>query len=206
MANILKIDFFLTYFLKNLFPDNLFFQQFFSFFSLKGYSFFIWVIMIIFVVFFEEKKHPGISKKDKQFIFSFLFAFILTILIVELPLKNFFHRLRPYASDLNQSVWNNQQSFLSKFQSISADFNCYGFSFPSGHAATAFASATILAFFDKKRKWFYYLVATLIAYSRIFLLCHYFFDVVVGGILGYAIGKMVLRFTSPPHKTSPDRL
>ncbi len=189
MTNILKIDFFLTFFLRDIFPHNLFFQQFFSFFSLIGYSFFIWLIILILVIFLEEKKHPGISKKDKQFIFSFILGFFLTILIVEFPLKNFFHRLRPYVSDFKQ------------FKMIFNDYTCSGFSFPSGHAATAFASATILAFFDKKRKWFYYFVATLIAYSRIFLLCHYFFDVLIGGILGYTLGKTILKFTSPPHKT-----
>lgn len=181
MKFILSFDHSLTVFLANIFPKNFFSQSLFSFFSIQGVSFFFWLLIIILVIYFEERKHPGISKKDRQFIFSFLLGFILTILIVELSLKNFFQRPRPYLSNFNQ------------FKQVSTNFNCSGFSFPSGHAATAFASATILAFFDKKRKWFYYLVATLIAYSRIFLFCHYFFDVAVGGILGYAIGKMVLR-------------
>ncbi len=183
MSEILKLDFFLTDFLRNFLPHNLIFNSFFSFLSIRGLSFLFWVIIILFLIYLEERKNPGISKKDKQFIFSFLFAFFLTILIVEIPLKNFFRRQRPYVTTLNQSIL--------RFRGQNP--HCFGFSFPSGHAATAFASATILAFFDKKRKWFYYLVATLIAYSRIFLSCHYFFDVVVGGILGFVIGKMVLN-------------
>lgn len=180
MKFILSFDHNLTVFLANIFPKNFFSQSLFSFFSIQGVSFFFWLLIIILVIYFEERKHPGISKKDRQFIFSFLLGFILTVFIVELPLKNFFQRPRPYLYNSNQ------------FEQLSTNFNCSGFSFPSGHAATAFASATILAFFDKKRGWFYYLIAFLIAYSRIFLYCHYFLDVLAGGLLGHAIGKMVL--------------
>lgn len=179
MKFILSFDHSLTFFLANIFPKNFFTQSLFSFLSIQGASFFFWLIIIILVIYFEERKHPGVSKKDKQFIFSFFLAFILAILLVEFPLKNFFRRPRPYISNFNQ-------------KQISTNFNCSGFSFPSGHAATAFASAVILAFFDKKRGWFYYLIAFLIAYSRIFLHCHYFLDLLAGSLLGYAIGKIVL--------------
>ncbi|MFA6513419.1 MAG: phosphatase PAP2 family protein, partial [Patescibacteria group bacterium] len=53
-------------------------------------------------------------------------------------------------------------------------------------------AATILAYFDKKRRWFYYIIAVLISYSRIYLGCHYFLDVVAGTILGFVISKIIL--------------
>jgi len=182
MEKIILIDLYLTNFFYHLFPHLPFFNIVFSFFSLKGINFFIWIFLIAFVVFFEERKNPGISKKDKKFIILFFLSFLLTAFVVEIPLKNFFHRQRP------------------PIGKISCPSN---FSFPSSHASTAFAAATVLAYFDKKRRFFYYLIASLIAYSRIYLACHYFFDVLVGGIIGTMIAKLILIFL--PHKTAPDR-
>ena len=78
------------------------------------------------------------------------------------------------------------------------------FSFPSAHAATAFAAAAIFTYFDKKRRWFYYAVAVLISYSRIYLGCHYFLDVISGAIIGYVISQLLLFVpgTFPFHRRS----
>lgn len=181
MFNILTIDNLLTNFLRNLFPHNLFFNYFFSFFSLSGNSILIWILLIIIILIFEERKNPGISKKDKLFAFLFFTAFILTALVVELPLKNLFHRLRP------QLITNHQKL---------TTYNCpKDFSFPSGHTATAFAAATILTFFDKKRRFLYFTTAFLIAYSRIYLGCHFLFDVLTGAFLGYFFSKLLILLT-----------
>lgn len=172
MNSLLLLDQSITLFLKNLIPHNLYLGNFFSFFSLKGSSILIWILIIIGVAILEEKKYPGISKKDKKFIVLFSLSFILTTLIVEFPLKNIFERARPIVSQIYQCPID--------------------YSFPSGHAATAFAAATILTYFDKKRRWFYYTVAVLISFSRIYLGCHYFLDIAVGSILGYMISRLLL--------------
>lgn len=70
------------------------------------------------------------------------------------------------------------------------------FSFPSGHAATSFAAATVLSYFDKKRWWIYYVVAVLVSYSRIYLGCHYATDVAGGAILGFIIAKLYVGLFS----------
>lgn len=182
MNLILFVDQQLTIFLKNLFPHSPFFNHLFSFFSLSGNSILVWILLIILILILEERKNPGISKKDKLFALLFFTTFILTALIVEFPLKNLFHRPRPQL-DINHQ--------------LSTNYSCpKNFSFPSGHASTAFAAATVLYFFDKKRKWFYYTIATTIAYSRIYLGCHYFFDVVFGGILGWVIAKSIIKIFS----------
>jgi len=137
--------------------------------------------VIIIALIFEERKNPGISKKDKQFVITFTFAFLITSFIVEYPLKNIFRRQRPVTTNLNQ------------FQPVPTNYCPTDFSFPSGHAATAFTASTVLTFFDKKRRFFYYLIGFLIAYSRIYLGCHYFFDIVSGGILGLLIGKIIAK-------------
>ncbi len=176
LSFLLNIDYLITFSLKNIIPHSLIFNSFFSFFSIQGVSFFIWLLIIFIVVFFEEKKHPGISKRDKKFIFIFLTTFLITFIITNFFLKNFFLRTRP---------------------NIVTSFNCpKDFSFPSSHAATAFAVAYVLTFFDKKRKWFYYFIAFLIAYSRIYLGCHYFFDVLTGAIIGLAISKVTVNISA----------
>ncbi len=180
MKQLFFIDNNLTLFFKNLIPHNYFFDTVFSFFSLQGASIFIWILIVFFIVFVEEKEHPGISKKDKKFILAFSFALFLSFFISEILLKNIFKRLRPIPTNFNQ------------FQLFSTNY-----SFPSTHSTIAFALASILAFFDKKRKNFYYILSFIIAYSRIYLGVHYFFDVLTGGIIGMIISKLLTYFSTP---------
>jgi len=177
MSYVINLDYTLTNFFNQLIPHNIFFDRFFSFFSLKGSSILIWILIIGIVLLLEERKNPGINKRDKKFIFLFSISFLLTFLLADIVLKNIFLRPRPMLSD----------------------FICPSdFSFPSAHAATAFAAAGILAHFDKKRRWFYYSVAIFISYSRIYLGCHYLFDVVAGALLGYLISKFTLKLFPNP--------
>lgn len=59
-------------------------------------------------------------------------------------------------------------------------------SFPSGHTATAFAVATILSFYTRKKglSLFYLSLAMGVGYSRIYLGQHFLEDVLAGAILG----------------------
>ena len=182
LEKLIYLDTVITNFLKNLLPNNFFFDLFFSFFSLKGNAIFVWILVIIIALFLEEKKHPGISKNDKKFIIVFTLSFLTTAFLVNYPLKNFFHRPRP-----NQLISTTCPT---------------DFSFPSGHAATAFAAATVLTFFDKKRRFFYSTIAFLIAYSRIYLGCHYFLDVLAGGVVGIIISKIILSIITNLKKSS----
>jgi len=167
-----NVDLPLTKFIFSLLPHTILINKFFSFFSLEGNSFFIWILIIAVVIIIEEKVSPGIQKKDINFILYFIVSFAVTFVLVNYVLKNITHRSRP---------------------TISLSSHCpKDYSFPSSHAATAFAAATILANFDRKRRWFYYLTAFLISLSRIYLGCHYLFDVVSGAIIGIIISRLLL--------------
>ena len=61
-------------------------------------------------------------------------------------------------------------------------------SFPSGHAATSFAAATILTTFVPRLWPFWFVLALAIGFSRIYVGVHYPLDVVGGAVLGAAIG------------------
>lgn len=63
-------------------------------------------------------------------------------------------------------------------------------SFPSGHAASSFAAATVFAF-AVRRRWPYLVLASLIALSRIYVGVHYPLDIVGGTLLGVGLGILV---------------
>ena len=159
----------LTVFLHDLIPHNSFFNDVFSFFSIYGFSIAVWLLLLLVVVILEERK-------NKKFIWYLLSSIGSTFFFVEFVLKPFFARTRPV--------------FLFKTFLTACPT---GFSFPSGHAAVAFAAATIFAFFDKKRFWLYYILSFLIAFSRIYLGCHYLVDTLAGAIVGIFVAKTLLK-------------
>ena len=66
-------------------------------------------------------------------------------------------------------------------------------SFPSGHAATSFAAATILSFAFPKAAPAFLILAAAVAYSRVYVGVHYPLDVIAGAALGAAVAIALLR-------------
>jgi membrane-associated phospholipid phosphatase len=66
-------------------------------------------------------------------------------------------------------------------------------SFPSGHAATSFAGATILAFAFPRLAVPLYVLAAAVAFSRVYVGVHYPIDIVAGAALGVAVALGVRR-------------
>ena len=69
-------------------------------------------------------------------------------------------------------------------------------SFPSGHTASAFALALILAI-SLKNKWYGLIIlflATMVGYSRIYLSQHFMVDVFVGSLVGVLSGVTIYLF------------
>ncbi len=65
-------------------------------------------------------------------------------------------------------------------------------SFPSGHAASSFACAVVLAAYVPRWRVAFYLLAALIAFSRAYVGVHYPLDVLAGAALGVGIGLAVV--------------
>jgi membrane-associated phospholipid phosphatase len=61
-------------------------------------------------------------------------------------------------------------------------------SFPSGHSATAFATAIVVGFAYPRLRLPLLALAALVALSRVYLGMHYWSDVLAGSLLGAAIG------------------
>ena len=78
-------------------------------------------------------------------------------------------------------------------------------SFPSGHAATSFACAATLArYLSRRTAIALYVLAALVAWSRVYVGAHYPLDVLAGAVLGLVIATAlrplpaVLRRLLPP--------
>ncbi len=74
-------------------------------------------------------------------------------------------------------------------------------SFGSSHAAASFAVAAVFADrFDPAIGWLSYGVATAVAASRVYTDKHFASDVIVGGLIGWGMGKFISR----QHAGDPD--
>lgn len=77
-------------------------------------------------------------------------------------------------------------------------------SFPSGHATSGFMAATLLA--DRSGRWrpVWYGLAVIVAASRVHVGIHHASDVIVGALVGTALGRIVLRIWPLPPPASSD--
>lgn len=66
-------------------------------------------------------------------------------------------------------------------------------SFPSGHAATAFAAATVVGAFHPRLRVPIYTLAALVALSRVYLGVHFWLDILAGAALGVLLGLVLTR-------------
>jgi membrane-associated phospholipid phosphatase len=109
-----------------------------------------------------------------------LSSYILSSIIAQ-ALKNIVFELRPGSSPL-----------LSDYKFFITDVTLRGSSasFPSGHSATAFAIASVLAFYftDKRKGLLFLFLAFLVGYSRIYTGNHFMVDVLAGSFIGLISG------------------
>ena len=76
-------------------------------------------------------------------------------------------------------------------------------SFPSGHSATSFAAALVLAHAVPRRAWLFYVLAVAIGFSRIYVGVHYPIDVLGGALLGLGVATALLRLGGALRRSPP---
>lgn len=104
--------------------------------------------------------------------------------------KHLAGRQRPSVS--GKDHWNGPAGFFKRYED---GFSRYD-AFPSGHTITMWGMATVVAEQYRKTVWVpiaSYSIATLVGLSRVTEDAHWLSDVFVGAVLGFAIGKMVVR-------------
>ncbi len=101
-------------------------------------------------------------------------------LVGNLLLKNLVARQRP--------CWINETVEL--LIAVPKDY-----SFPSGHTMTAFAATAIIFHANRKFGIAAYVLAVLLAFSRLYLYVHFPTDVLAGAVIGTLIGIAVCFFS-----------
>jgi undecaprenyl-diphosphatase len=129
-----------------------------------------WTLLVVFGLLWALLKD---NKRGKFFVLALVLGITLSDQISSHLIKHAVERIRPchVLSDINVLV------------------NCgSGFSFPSSHAANSFAAVAIIISFYKKHKNQFFIMAGLIAFSRVVCGVHYPFDILCGSILGFGVG------------------
>ncbi len=131
---------------------------------------FVWLVLALVLLAFPKTRKIGIA---------LVVAIVMVTLVCNLAMKPLVARVRP--CDINTALVLLVPRPLD-------------YSFPSGHTCCAFAAVSVL-FFSKSKLWIPALfLASLIAFSRLYLYVHYPSDVLAGIVLGAFLGWLAVRF------------
>lgn len=122
----------------------------------------IWIIIAIILL---------IPKKTRRTGATVGVALILGLVLGNIVIKNIFGRMRPYTLE-NATV---------KMPIIGEQSE---FSFPSGHTRSSFEAAFVLLWADKRMGIPAMILASLIAFSRLYVYVHFPSDIIGGILLG----------------------
>ncbi|MBQ5858865.1 MAG: phosphatase PAP2 family protein [Peptococcaceae bacterium] len=134
-----------------------------------------WIILSIILLCIPKYRKAGLAMA---------LALIFCLLIGNITLKPLIARPRPY-------------SYFPEMQLLIPPLSDY--SFPSGHTFASFASATALFLHHRKEGTAAYLLAAVIAFSRMYLYVHFPTDILAGIILGVASGFTAFKLISWYH-------
>ncbi len=139
--------------------------------SALGNQAFVWLLIGFVCLFISEKREEGIC----------IFLAVAVVFVVsEVGIEHLVARVRPCDAGIGVSAV------------VGVSHN--GYSFPSGHAASSFACAIVIAMMSHSRRGGVcaVLFALLVAFSRLYLGVHYPTDVAGGAIIGAACGLAVV--------------
>ncbi len=168
---LLNLDIYLFRLINNVLINPLF-DKFFPFIT-EVDSWILVYIVGFWYLFFKS------GKIGKLTAFTLIITIIVSDQLSSTFLKEWFGRIRPC------HVLDNVRLLV----------DCGGGkSFPSSHAVNNFAAAFVITYFFKKNYIFFYLIAFLMAYSRVYVGVHYPSDVIVGAIIiGFLMTKLITK-------------
>lgn len=129
----------------------------------------IWFIISTLLILKVEYRVVGIGV---------ILALALTTIIGEGVIKHIVKRKRPFEENEEDLLINKPITY----------------SFPSGHTASSFAALALFIQMNSKLGLIVSPIATLIAFSRVYLKVHYPTDVIFGMMLGFTCGISVVGF------------
>ena len=147
---------------------NAFLDQVMPAVSFLGNSGWIWIVIAVLMV---------LSKRYRRGGWLLTTALVFCLLVGNLTLKPLIARIRPF--DVN--------TLVTLLIAPPTDY-----SFPSGHSMASFAAATTLWHTDRRFGLAAFVLAALIAFSRLYLYVHYPTDVLGGTIIGLMLGNLAI--------------
>lgn len=133
-----------------------------------------WLLLAGMLLLFARNRKTGMA---------LLLAICIEVLLCNILLKPMVARERPFV--LNPAM----QLLITLPQD---------YSFPSGHAAVSFASATVLWIRNNRWRFPATILAIVIAFSRLYLYVHFPTDVLAGTIIGILAGIISCRILRQP--------
>jgi undecaprenyl-diphosphatase len=115
-----------------------------------------------------------------------LLALGIAVVLTDHVAKPYFDRQRPFEHDTATRVYGYRPSTRS---------------LPSGHAVNAIVGAYALTRIAPEGRAIFWILAALVALSRVYLGVHYPADVAVGCVMGLAIAKFCVGSTRWRHRT-----
>lgn len=107
-----------------------------------------------------------------------IFVSVIGAYATSYVLKIAFHAPRPFVTHLDVHPLVSETPFSS---------------FPSGHATLFFALATAIYLYDKRVGYVFFIMAALIAISRMVVGVHYPIDIIAGAVIGIGVGYIIHR-------------
>jgi len=155
----------------NQLPHNRWLNGFFRFFTLIFSAGLGWYVIMALAILVDPRRGIRVVRRT-------ILPLSVASILVEYPIKAFFRRNRP---------------FIAFIQTIVIGKKPGSWSFPSGHSASAFAGAWLLSRDFPSQGPFFFLLAALVGFSRIYLGDHYPGDVLSGALSGMALAESVQR-------------
>lgn len=137
-----------------------------------------------------------ITKKYRKIGIGMMFALMMGLLVCNVWLKPTIGRIRPYDFQL--------QHFGKEIPLLAGGM--HDFSFPSGHTIASFEAAVVILLGNKKLGIPAIILASLIAFSRLYLYVHYPTDVIFSVILGSILALIGYRLAQVVMDKLPEKL
>ncbi len=180
-----KIDISLFY-LINRDGQNPLFDFFMPFISNINNFFIPLGLFWIFLIVKKSAKHRTVS-------IAILLLIAMSEWVSSDVLKPMFNRPRP-AYDLSHvHLYDRMTKTWQTTPELKDTVRGESRSLPSSHATNIFAAAFFLSVYFRRFWPFFYIIAVLVGYSRVYLGVHFPLDVFVGGIAGTLCGLLFMR-------------